>query len=62
MWFRKSQTDKDDESVQALQEAKEHLSNVADRSGEVYSIAASLRNLRENNHFAETVVEIMRWG
>lgn len=61
MWFRKSQTDNGDESVKALQEAKEHLSNVADRSREVHSIASSLRNLRETNHFAETVVEIMRW-
>lgn len=62
MWFRKSQSD--DDSVKALEEAKEHLMEVSSRSkpDEVYSLAASLRNLRETNHFAETVVDLMRWG
>lgn len=61
MWFRKSRSEPKDESVEALEEAKEHLMGVANRSDEVYSLAASLRNMREKNHFAEQVVEIMRW-
>lgn len=62
MWFRKSQKDEDDPSIKALEEAKEHLRDVSNRTDEVYSLAASLRNLREKNHFAETVVDLMRWG
>lgn len=62
MWFRKSRKDEDEESLKALEEAKEHLRDVSSRTDEVYSLAASLRNLRERNHFAETVVDLMRWG
>jgi len=61
MWFRTSRKEAEDASVAALEEAKEHLMNVANRSDEIYSVAASLRNLREKNHFAEQVVEMMRW-
>lgn len=50
-WSKRRQTEADD----ACREAHEGLQDAKDRWPEVYRVSSSLRELRERNHFAETI-------
>jgi hypothetical protein len=51
-----------DEAVAAREEAERHLREAADSWPEVHRTAASLRRLRTQNHFTETIEAIVRKG
>ena len=59
MRFRWRSKDKDGESGKALQDAQKNLRAVQKRGREVTSVANALRELREKNHFAEQMEEII---
>ena len=44
--------------AQAREAAEEHLRETRDQWPEVRRVAASLRDLREHNHFAEQLIHI----
>lgn len=48
------------EGSTARQEAERHLADTRARWPEVRTVAGSLRDLRERNHFAEAIEESMR--
>jgi hypothetical protein len=51
--------DKDGESADALRDAEKNLRAVQRRGKEVTSVAKALREMRERNHFAEQMEEII---
>jgi len=57
MWLLKRQ--KDEKSVQALQESKLELQKTELRTAKVVEVSNALRTLRERNHFAEQLADIM---
>lgn len=58
--FRRS--DSSDEAKTALADAKHNLRKVQARSSEVSRVAKALKEIRERNHFAEQLEEIIRSG
>lgn len=50
---------KDGDSEAALRDAQKNLRKVEKRGSEVTSVANALRELRERNHFAEQMEEII---
>ena len=59
MWFPWRSKGKDGESEKALREAQKNLRQVQRRGKEVTRVADALRELRERNHFAEQMEEII---
>lgn len=47
------------ESAKALEEAHAHVEEAKSREPEVKHLAGRLRQIREENHFAEQIYEIM---
>ena len=54
--------DRDDSGLEALQAANRHLAEAQAQWPEVRRVAASLRELRERNNFAESIELVMRGG
>lgn len=48
-----------EEAREALADARTNLLNVERRETEVHSVADSLRKIRERNHFAESLEDLM---
>lgn len=61
MWFlrRRLNKTKSKEADEALKDAQANLKRVKRRGGEVSRIAESLKEIRERNHFAEQMEEII---
>jgi len=60
MWFLHRQRNKSgDEAKEALEEAEKKLDEVKSRGEEVTNISASLKRIRERNHFSETLEELI---
>jgi len=57
MWLLKRE--KDQKSIQALQESKAELMKTEQRTAEISAVSQALRTLRERNHFAEQLESIM---
>ena len=59
-WFgRRRTTVCEDESEAALKDANEQLRNAKKRNHEVSEVVDALRELREKNHFAAAMEEII---
>ena len=58
MWFpwRGKATE---ESAEALKDAQNNLREVSQRTSEVRKVAKALKDIRERNHFAEQVEDII---
>lgn len=50
------------ESQQAILDATASLRDVKSRDDEVHEVSGALKNIRERNHFAETLRVIMERG
>lgn len=61
MWFLRRRLNKtrSEEADEALKDAQANLKRVKRRGGEVTRLAESLREIRERNHFAEQMEEII---
>lgn len=59
MRFLRREPKANKESQQALSEAQENLDRVRSRSKEVHKVSQASKELRERNHFAEQLTEIM---
>lgn len=60
MWLlnrRKTKTDQ--EATAALNDAEKNLRRIKRRSDEVTEVSESLKEIRQNNHFAEAMEEII---
>lgn len=60
MWFRRRRSDAIDKADEALADSLKSLRATKDRGPEVTTIAQGLKDLRERNHFAENLEEIIR--
>jgi len=61
MWFlRRRGAEAVDEAQKALVEAKQALSDILDRDKEVAELSEASREMRERNHFAEALDELLR--
>lgn len=60
MWFRRRRSDTTEKAEEALASARKNLREIKDRATEVTTIVESLKDLRERNHFAENLEEIIR--
>ena len=60
MFLRSSR--KDPAAKKALDEAQQVHQRVKARDGEVHEVAESLKKVRQRNHFAERIQEIMEGG
>jgi uncharacterized protein YhaN len=58
MWPRRKGKDKQ-ESEDALNEAKNNLKEIKKRTAQVEEVVEALRELREGNHFAEQLEELI---
>lgn len=58
--IRREQRKRKEAAMQAVQEAHVELHEVKARSDEVAEVSGSLRELRERNHFAERLTQIMK--
>jgi hypothetical protein len=58
VWFLR-RSKRSDESIQALKDAQRNLVKVQRRGNEVTKIAKALKDIRERNHFAEQLEEIV---
>lgn len=52
----------DARALQARREAHQHLAQAAEQWHEVRDVAASLRRMRRENHFAAAIEKIMQQG
>lgn len=59
VWFRRRDKRRIKESKEALADANKSLREVQKRSDEVSYVANALKEIRERNHFAEQLEEIM---
>lgn len=59
MWFRRRRNESTEEAVKALEDAETHLTRIRTRGCEVSKVASALRDIRERNHFAEQMEEII---
>lgn len=60
MWFRRRrETSSSEEAAKALLDARQNLREVRRRSTEVSKVAQALKDIRERNHFAEQMEEIL---
>lgn len=60
MWpFKRRQDPGTDQSKMAVKDATAALNTIASRHIEVLSLANELRQIRNNNHFADGVTRIM---
>jgi hypothetical protein len=60
MWFlRRNRSRTDDEATLALTDAEKNLRRIKRRDKEVTEVSESLREVREQNHFAEAMEEII---
>lgn len=49
----------EDESHRAVAESKQHVEDAKNRNPEVYQVAGRLKRQREENHFADKLIQIM---
>jgi len=59
VWFRRRSSDRSVEAEEALVEAQKNLDEVKRRGPEVTEVAQALRKMRERNHFAEQLEELI---
>lgn len=60
MWFlRRRESESGEEAKRALEDAENTLREVKDRAEEVSMIATDLKNIRERNHFAEQLEDLL---
>jgi len=60
MWFLRRRLSKSSEEAgEALEDARKNLRRVKKRGEEVTKLSESLREIREQNHFAEQMEEII---
>lgn len=60
MWFlRRRSSESGEEAKKALAEAQEALREVRERGEAVTTIATDAKNIRERNHFAEQIEELI---
>ena len=59
MWFPWRSRKSGEDSEKALKQAEENLFQVQKRGEEVRAISEALREIRERNHFAEQLEEII---
>jgi hypothetical protein len=62
MWFRRRDNDNGEESQKAVEDAEVHLNRIKSRSQEITRVAEALRELRQQNHFAEELEQIVLRG
>lgn len=56
MWFlRRPENKSGDEAEAALEDAKAKLQEVQNRGEEVTALSSAIRQIRQRNHFAETL-------
>jgi hypothetical protein len=60
MRFRRRGKDKEDPADKALREARDKVKEIEERGEEVTALAESLKHMRERNHFAEQLEELIR--
>ena len=62
MWFRRRRASSKsaEEAKEALLEAQEALRTVQERGDEVTAISQESRDIRDRNHFADQLEEILR--
>ena len=58
MWFRR-RSEASKEAEEALKDAQENLEEVKKRGPEVTEVAKALRDIRERNHFAEQLEDLI---
>jgi len=60
MWFlRRKRDDGDEKASLALKDAEKNLERIERRDKEVSDVVHSLRQVRQQNHFAEAMEEII---
>jgi hypothetical protein len=61
MWgfLRRRRSESSDEATAAVKDAQKHLNRVRKRDQEVSDLSDSLREVRQRNHFAEQMEEII---
>lgn len=59
MWFKRRDTTSAEESKAALVDARKNLREVKKRGREVSEYAEAFRELREKNHFADQLEELI---
>jgi hypothetical protein len=60
MWFlRRTRSNADEEATLALTDAEKNLRRIKRRDREVKEVSESLREVRQQNHFAEAMEEII---
>ncbi len=58
-WFGRRRNDSPDDSKEALKDAKRQVRKAERRTEEVTEVVDALRELRERNHFADAMEEII---
>lgn len=59
MWFRRRRESKSGEATKALEDAKKNLREVKERGTEVTEVAEALKEIRQRNHFAEALEDLL---
>lgn len=60
MWFLWRNNKSNGDSEAALKDARKNVREVRERDQEVTKVVKALRDIRERNHFAEQMEEIIR--
>lgn len=58
MWFRRREN-KTGEAAKALRDTRRHLRVIRAQAAEVEEVSNALKEIREQNHFAEAIEEIL---
>jgi len=58
MWFRRKGKE-EEKSKDALKDAEQNLREIKRRTSQVVEVVEALRELREGNHFAEQLEELI---
>lgn len=59
MWFRRRTEEPNTDAEDALKDAQKNLREVKRRGEKVTEVAENLRRIRERNHFAEQLEELI---